>query len=154
ITELIRDVDGLFVRTRNRVNRIEPSGQSTELPERTGDPAGQIQLEDTSHAADENRLRRSGRDAQRPCQAVEGPFLLELPLAVEHLDATVLTIRDVQRAAPVDDDAVRRIELPRARAAIAPVLHQIAYPCELHDARVPIAVGHIGASVRTDSRVG
>src|SRR3954470_14694254 len=149
VAEFVGDVDGPFVRARDRVNRVEPAGQASQLAERAEHLAREIQLVDLADAADENDLIRPGRDAHRPGQAVERPLLLERAPGVEHLDAAVLPIGDVQVLVAIDHDAVRRVELARLRTAVAPVLHQVAFARELHHPRVAVAVSDVGAPVGT-----
>src|SRR5262249_25627681 len=86
VAERVGGVDGLFVGTRDRVNRVEPAGQASELAERAEYFAREIHLVHLADAADEDHLVRSGRDAQRPRQAIEIPFLLECAIGVEHLN--------------------------------------------------------------------
>src|SRR6185295_62518 len=154
VAELVGDVDGLVVRARDRVNRVEPPGQPSELAEGAEHLAGEIHLVDLADAADEDHLVRSGGDAQRPGEAVEIPRLLERAVGVEHLNPVVLAIGDVEVLVAIDDDAVRGVELAGPRAAVAPVLHQVALARELGDARVAVAVGDEGAPVGRDDGVG
>src|SRR3954469_4338768 len=80
VAEFVGNVDGPFVRARDRVNRVEPAGQASKLAERAEHLAGEIQFVDLADAADENALIRSGRDAHRPRQPLERPLLLERAL--------------------------------------------------------------------------
>ena len=48
---------------------------------------------------------------------------------------------------------MRRVELPGPRAPVAPVLHEIAFPGELHHSGISVPVGDVGAPVRPDGRV-
>src|SRR5262249_22601896 len=56
VAELVGNVHRFLVRTGNRVDRVEPSRQASELAERAEHPAGQIHLVDLADAADENHL--------------------------------------------------------------------------------------------------
>src|SRR5207248_4216929 len=96
VAELVGDVDGLLVRAGDRVDRIEPSRQASELAEGAEHLAREIHLVDLADAADEDHLRRPRRDAHRPREPVEIPRLLELAVRVEHLDAAVLPVGDVE----------------------------------------------------------
>src|SRR5262249_20307508 len=48
------------------------------------------------------------------------PLRLELPVAVEHLHAVILTVGDVHPAVGVAADVVRDVELPGIRARLPP----------------------------------
>ena len=65
----------------------------------------------------------------------------ELSVGVEHLNATIRAIGDVDVALRVVGDGVQDVELRRVRAALAPRLHPLAVLVDLHDARVVVAVG-------------
>ena len=87
------------------------------------------------------------RDADRPRRPADAEFLLEFAVAVEHLDAAIGAVGDVEIAVGVADDAVRGVELAGAGAALAPVLDQVAVLAEFGDARIAVAVGDVDAAV-------
>src|SRR5262245_29004281 len=70
VAELVGGVDGLFVGTRDRVNRVEPAGQASELAERDEYFASEIHLVNIDDDADEDHLVRSGGDAQGTSNAI------------------------------------------------------------------------------------
>src|SRR6266850_132628 len=71
------------------------------------------------------------------------PLRLELPPAVEDLDAMVLAVGHVHPALGVTRDVVRDVELPRVGAGLAPRAEQLAVGRVSVDARVAVAVGDV-----------
>src|SRR5262249_35006341 len=118
------------------------------------DLAVEVHLEHAADAADvEHRVRTAG-EAERPGIAAWTPFLLEIPVRVEGLDAAVLPVGDIERVVSIDHDRVRRVEVARSGAAFAPAFHQIAILAELGHARFAVAVGYVDAAVRPPGDVG
>jgi hypothetical protein len=71
---------------------------------------------------------------------VDGDLVQERALAVEHLDATVATVRHVNVPLRVHRNAMRSVELSGTLAGLAPRLEPIAVFIDLSYARVDIAV--------------
>src|SRR5207344_389862 len=78
---------------------------------------------------------------ERPRRGRQIPDGLPVALGVERLDAAVSAVRDVDDVVVVDDEAVRRVEVARLPAPLAPRLHEIPVLVVLRDARVAVAVG-------------
>src|SRR5207302_9993999 len=70
------------------------------------------------------------------------------PLAVEHLNAAVVAVSDIDIALRVGRDGVYQIELARPLAFLAPGFHPVAIPVELGDARIHVAVADIAVAGR------
>ena len=85
---------------------------------------------------------------------IDGDLAQELAVAVEHLDAPVAAVGDIDIALGVGADAVRRAELARLAAAVAPGLHPVAVLVDLGDARIDVAVADIGVARRVPGHVG
>src|SRR5207253_6174927 len=118
------------------------------------DPPGEGTL------SNEKDLVGAGRDADRigspdhPCQGlaawrvavdragsgsrrhVNGKHTQKLAFGIEHLDAPVRPIADVDVVVAVDGNRMREVELPLASAAIAPRLEPVAILVVLGDAGV------------------
>ena len=71
-----------------------------------------------------------------------GPFLLEFAVAIEHLNAAVLTVGHEHPVVACHPDAVRQVELARRGAGAAPRRFDDARHGEPVAPRRPIAVGH------------
>ncbi len=97
---------------------------------------------------------RARADAHRPRRAdvvVDGA---QHEIAVEHLDAAVLPIGDVDVALGVGRDRVRDVELIRLGAAGPHRLDEAPVLVVLRDARVDVAVGHVDVALRIPRDVG
>src|SRR3954462_6964205 len=101
---------------------IEHTGHPAELAHGPLNLAIEADLHNASDAADIHHWIRAGRQAERPRIAADAPLLLELAIGIEHLDAAVLTIGNVQIALGVDNDAMRGVELARLGTPLAPML--------------------------------
>src|SRR3989442_714344 len=69
------------------------------------------------------------------------PHVEELPIFVEHLDAAVCSIGDIDAPVLVDRHRVYRVELAGAGAGCSPRQEELSIPVELDDARVRVSVG-------------
>src|SRR6185437_10159506 len=83
-----------------------------------------------------------------------GPLRLELAVAVEHLDAVALAVRDVHPAVRVADDVVRQVELAGATAGRAPAQQQLAVGRIFVDAGIAVAVRYVDLAFRRQRGVG
>src|SRR5262249_60813700 len=73
-----------------------------------------------------------------------GDLRLERPFAVEHLNALVASIRDVEVAVRVGRQPADAVELALTGSGLAPGLHEVPVLAELRDAVVrPEAVGDV-----------
>ena len=76
-------------------------------------------------------------------------------IVIEHLDPVIAPIGDVDAALVVDGDAVRLVELTRARRLpVAHHLHDVTVPVELVDMRVDVAVADEDVALRVEGHVG
>src|SRR5215469_11697738 len=80
------------------------------------------------------------------------PF--EIAVAVEHLNAMVAAIGDINVAVIVGRDRMRRVELTGPVAAIAPGLEPFAVLVGLGDPRIDVAVADIGVVGGVEGDVG
>src|SRR4051812_19528063 len=76
-----------------------------------------------------------------------GPFAEILSLRREKLDALVGPVGDIERAAIVEGDAVRQVELARTAARRPPRCNQFSVTRETMYPRVAVAVGHINVAI-------
>ena len=76
------------------------------------------------------------------------------PPRVEHLDAPVRAVPDVDVALGIAGDGVQRVELARRGTALAPRLEPPTVGAHLHHARVVVAVGHVAVAVEVPRDVG
>ena len=76
-------------------------------------------------------------------------------VGVEHLDARVVAVGDVEQALGVEHQRVRQIEFARALALLAPGLDEIAVPIEFQNERLALAVAlqHEKIAGRSDHRL-
>ena len=81
-------------------------------------------------------------------------FTQEGAVAVEHLDAPIVAVADIDVALGVGGDAVDEVELALALAALAPGLDPVAVLADLGDARIHVAVGNVDRAVRSPGHVG
>src|SRR5438552_18781742 len=84
-----------------------------------------------------------GGDGARLRRHINGEHALEGAVGVEHLDATVGAVADVDVVIVVDRDGVRGAELSLAGALRAPRLHPAAAGVDLGDARVDVAIADV-----------
>ena len=139
---------------RERVGSVEHllrPGRDAHRPRRAGHhrlrPAPRLDLREIRQVADRGaRLRIVGN--------VDRELTLERPLAVEHLDAPVAAVGDVDVALRVGGDRVRRVELAGLRALAAPRFQPFAVPVHLGDARIDVSVADIGVAGRVEGDVG
>src|SRR6185437_3671922 len=82
------------------------------------------------------------------------PLRLVAALAVEHLDAVVLAVGDIDPAIGVGDDVVHDVELAGPGAGLAPGEEQLAVVRVFVHARIAIAVGDIDLLLRRERGVG
>src|SRR5436309_963327 len=122
--QLLRGVDGVLVRAGDAVHPVEGAGHPAELAHRPQYLAVEIDLDDLADAADIHHLARASRHAERPGRSADPPFLLEVAVGVEGLNAAVGAVGHVERVVAVDGDAVGRVELAGRGAALAPLLEQ------------------------------
>src|SRR5262249_24301896 len=91
-------------------------------------------------------------------QAVRSPGLLPLvqilPILIEDLDAVVLAVANIDPTAGVEHDGMGKIELACAGSLFAPGLEVLAFPGELHDARVAVAIRDVDLAGRAHGHVG
>src|SRR5439155_7407237 len=91
--------------------------------------------------------------AVRAVQVV--PLRLPFAVAVEHLDAVVLAIGDIEPALGVAADIVRDVELAGVGAGLAPGAQEFAVDGEFVDAGVAVAVRDVEMlALRRQCRVG
>ena len=82
------------------------------------------------------------------------PLRLVFAVAVEHLDAVVFAVGDVDPAVGVAADVVGDVELAGIGAGLAPGHHQLAVRRVFVDARVAVAVGDVEVALRRQRGVG
>src|SRR5262249_58060338 len=152
--QLLRRIERVLVRTGDGVNPVHHAGHAAELAERSDDLAAKVHLVHAADAADVEHLGAATRHAERPRVSAQAPLLLERAFGVEHLDATVLPVGDVEIVLRVDHDRMRGIEVARSSAALAPTLHQVALLVELGDAGFAVAVGHEDRAVGAPGDIG
>ena len=92
------------------------------------------------------RVRRIGH--------VDGDDLEQIALGVEHLDATVAPVGDIDAVLRVHGDGVQGVELSRFLAVTAPGLQPAAVRGDLGHARVDVAVADVGVAVAVPGHVG
>src|SRR5580700_9315277 len=73
---------------------------------------------------------------------------------IEHLNAVVRPIRDVDAAVPIDGNRVWRVELAIPRAGSSPGQQKFAVLIELNDARIAIAIADKEGAIRQPGDVG
>ena len=81
-----------------------------------------------------------------------GPFLEELTVLREDLDAVVRAVADIDAVIPVYGDAVDEVELSRAAPELASLHHVLAVCVVLDDAGVPVTVAEEKAAVREEGQ--
>src|SRR5262245_21124027 len=143
------DVELCLAPAIHLVDRSKLLDQFARRPEFTEDFAVERQLVDLAVVHRRGWIRLGGaqvlrwarRDAGRRRRTDGDELRLERALGVEHLDAIVATVADVDEPLRVDRHRVRDIELSRCSAARTPRLEILAALVELGDARVAIAVG-------------
>ncbi len=74
--------------------------------------------------------------------------------AVEHLDAGITAVADIDVALGVRGDGMRRIHLARLGTAVAPLHQPIAVLVIFGDARIDVAVADIGVAGRIPRHIG
>src|SRR5713101_1334294 len=116
---------------RERVGGVQHlfrSGRDAHRPRRAGHhrlrPAPRLDLREIRQVADRGARLRIVRHVDRE-------LALERPLAVEHLDAPVAAVRDVDVALRIGGDRVRCVELAGLRALAPPRLEPPAVPVDL-----------------------
>src|SRR5213594_1317855 len=156
-------VDGQPVR-RHELARLEP-GRALAQPRQhlalvtvDADPrpdVGHVVVD--AHAAadlaDVEAALRAGLHEQARGTVHVVPLGLELAVPVEHLDAMVLAVGDVDPAVPATADVVRNVELAGIGAGLAPRAEQRAVRSELVDARVAVAVRDVEIALRRERSV-
>src|SRR6266852_9581979 len=103
--------------------------------------------------ADVEAALRTGLHEQARGTVHVVPLRLELAVAVEHLDAMVLAVGDVDPPVRVAADVVRDVELARVGAGLTPRAEQRAVRRVLVHARVAIAVGDVEIALWRQRRV-
>src|SRR5262245_46059183 len=122
---------------------------------------------------DAERPRRAGREAAAGLQIIGEIWLvadrrfgvlverhvdldlaLEVAVAVEHLDAPVVAVADIDQALRVGGDAVHEAELAGTFAVLAPGFHPLAVLVVFGDAGIHIAVADIDVALRIPGDVG
>src|ERR1700730_8974868 len=80
----------------------------------------------------------------KPARAMQViPLRLILAVAVEHLDAVVLAVGDIDPAISIGADVVHDVEFAWASAGLAPRLQQLAVGRVFMDASIPEPVGDV-----------
>ncbi len=82
------------------------------------------------------------------------PLRLVFAVAVEHLDAVVLAVGDIDPAIRVAAHIVGDVELAGIGAGLAPCHQQLAVGRIFVDARIAVAVGDVDLALRRQCRVG
>ena len=124
---------------------------------RRGPKFGDLQVDRhawAEFADDEIRRLAAAAGAQRagPVQII--PLRLVLAVAVEHLDAVVLAVGDIDPAVGVGDDVVDDVELAGIGARLAPGLYQLAVGRVFVHAGIAVAVRHVDLALRRQRGVG
>src|SRR5262245_16064609 len=104
-----------------------------ELAERLALPAHgaehlalQIELEDQAGVAVREPELLIGRDEQPARRTRVFRLAHESPVAVEHLDALIVAVGDVDETLAVDHDRMGEVELSRPLPLLAPQLEEVA----------------------------
>src|SRR5580692_5665581 len=82
------------------------------------------------------------------------PLRLVFAVAVEHLDAMVLAVGDIDPAVGVGDDVVDDVELAGIGAGFTPTFNQLAVGRVLMHASIAVAVGDVDLALRRQRGVG
>src|SRR5882672_10219426 len=93
-------------------------------------------------------------DPARPAELT--PLGEELAVLIEDLDARIRTVGDEEPSLRIHRQPMRRVELARSRALLAPGLDELAVLGEFDDARVGVAamaVGDEDVAVRRDQHI-
>src|SRR5262245_61326779 len=85
---------------------------------------------------------RPRRDADRPRIADVVVDRFHVQIVVEHLDASVAAVADIDVAVGIHRHRVRQVQLAASAAARPSLLDESSVLVELHDARVAISIGH------------
>src|SRR5258706_6591323 len=180
--EQLGDEDHVLRWAGDRMNPAELLQLLARLPEHAEDLSVEAELVQPPRVGigGEQDLVRAGRDAKRPRSAgSEGALLRvrirlvadrgasvavernvdrdgaqEVAVAVEHLDAPVEAIGDVDVSLRIGGDVVGRIELARFVTAIAPRLQPVAVPVGLRDARIDVTVADVDVARGIERHVG
>src|SRR5690606_8285544 len=83
-----------------------------------------------------------------------GPLGHESALRVEHLDALILAVGDVDLVATVDGDEMDDGERAGPGSGLPPGAQQRAIGCEAMDAAIAIAVRNVDLAVRREGDAG
>ena len=104
--------------------------------------------------ADDEIRRFAAAAMQRagPVQII--PLRLVFAVAVEHLDAVVLAVGDIDPAVGVGCDVVDDVELAGIGARLAPAFHQFAVGGVFVHAGIAVAVRHIDLALRRQRGMG
>src|SRR5262249_49485351 len=81
------------------------------------------------------------------------PHFEQLPGLVEHLDADIVAVRDVETASRIETNRVRNAELSELAAQLAPLLDVLAGVIEVDDSGVDVTVGDKDVPFRGDDGV-
>ncbi len=84
---------------------------------------------------------------------VPGPHTEEVPLKIESLNSTILSIGDVDHSVLVYGNRMRKLELARCGPAASPLPYSGAGGRILDDARIPVTVRHEDPPVRSEGDV-
>src|ERR1700681_1140092 len=141
----------VLVAAVDRVHETELLHLLSGLPELAHDPPVELQLVDggivhsvlVAGVCAVDVLVRSGSDADRRRSPDVRKLRLEGPIAVEHLDALVPGVSDVDVALTVNRDSVWRVELALPGSSRTPRLDVPAARFVLRDSRVAEAIGHV-----------
>src|SRR5262249_56042211 len=79
---------------------------------------------------------------------------LEVPVAVEHLDAAIVAVADIDIALGIGGDRMHEIEFAGALAVLAPRLHPVAVLVVFGDACVHVAVADEDVALRIPGHIG
>src|ERR1043166_955226 len=180
----VGDVNRVLVRARQAVRPIELAHVVARLSEHADDLSVERHLVQPPglRIRHEQVLRRRLRHAERPRRAlvghgrrpvaehrmaalvvgrVEEQEVLEVAVGVEHLDAPVAAVGDVDVVVAIDGDVVRvadhagvLVRMVAAAAERTPRLHPVAALVELGDARVHVAVADVDVVLRIPRHAG
>src|SRR6266849_4877933 len=136
---------------------ISGNGDHSAVPAITsslgkGQSSQNLSVQICQYASDPDLLVLSHEQRGNP--SVSLPFVQELPIRVENLDARMVPIGDVNLSLRVDHHIVRQAEFAGPRSSLAKLEQIFSIARELHYAGAAIPVAHIDIAIGREGHIG
>ena len=95
-------------------------------------------------------------DIKAARETLERPLVDVTSVGIKNLDTTILSVSDINEPFVINNDRMRRVELPGTSPLTTPSRHELTLAVELHDTRLttPMAHEHEDLALGVNCQIG